>query len=358
LPRRWAALWAPAAILLSALALAPVSSAQSALPGEFFGVVPQGPPSPGDFDRMQGVVGTVRVPVEWFRVEARAGSYDFTALDQTVGRAADAGVRVLPFVYGSPAWLTADPARPPLRSAKARRAWAGLLAHLVHRYGPGGSFWRGRERQMPIRRWQIWNEPNYLLFWRPRPSPAGYARLLGLSARVIRGADPGATIIAAGVAPVEAGITPWAFLRRMYQVPGVRHDFDVVALHPYAPFVPWVEKQIRFVREVMVEAGDGGKPMQLTELGVASNGAFPNPFDKGPQGQAAFLSQTFRLALRNRNRWHLVGVDWFTWQDAVAADPHCVFCQYGGLFDSADAAKPAWAAFQRVAAAATAKAVR
>jgi hypothetical protein len=358
LPRRWPALWAPAAILLSALALAPVSVAQSGLSREFFGVVPQGPLSSSDFDRMQGVVGTVRAPVEWFRVEARPGAYDFTALDETVGRAADAGVRVLPFVYGSPTWLTGDPARPPLRSAKARRAWASLLAHLVHRYGPDGSFWQGRPQQMPIHRWQIWNEPNYLLFWRPRPSPTGYARLLGLSARVIRRADPGATIVAAGVAPVEAGITPWAFLRRMYEVPGVRRDFDVVALHPYAPFVPWVVKQVRFVREVMVEAGDGRTPLQLTELGVASNGAFPNPFDKGPRGQAAFLRKTFRLALRERRRWHLVGVDWFTWQDAAAADPHCVFCQYGGLFDAAGAAKPAWAALQQVAATASPKAVR
>ncbi len=38
-------------------------------------------------------------------------------------------------------------------------------------------------------------------------------------------ADPGATILAAGVAPVEAGITPWAFLRRLYEVPGVRRAF-------------------------------------------------------------------------------------------------------------------------------------
>ena len=307
---------------------------------------------------MQGVLGTVRVPVEWFRVEVRPGSYDFTALDETVGRAAESGIRVLPFVYGSPTWLTGDPARPPLRSPAARRAWTDLLTHLVRRYGPSGTFWEGRERRMPIRRWQIWNEPNYLLFWRPRPSPAGYARLLGLSARTIRAADPGATILAAGVAPVEAGITPWAFLRRLYAVPGVRRDFDVVALHPYAPFVSWVVKQIRFIHEVMVEAGDGRTPLQLTELGVASNAAFRNPFDKGPQGQALFLRKTYGIALRNRRRWHLTGVDWFTWQDAAAADPHCVFCQYGGLFDQAGTAKPAWAAFKRVAAAAGAKAVR
>jgi hypothetical protein len=332
-----------------ALTTAPVVAAQAKAPRGFFGVVPQAPPSSADFARMDGVVGTLRIPIRWFALEARPGTYDFDPLDQTIGAAADAGIRVLPFVYGSPKWLTGNPARPPLQSGRARAAWTQLLRKLVGRYGPAGSFWRGRARPLPIRRWQIWNEPNYLLFWRPRPEPASYAQLLRISARTIRRADPGATILAAGVAPVEAGITPWAFLRRLYEVPGVKRDFDVVALHPYAPYVAWVKTQIRFVREVMVEAGDGETPLQLTELGVASASNFPNPFDKGRAGQAAFLRKVFRLALRNRDRWHLGGVDWFTWQDATAADPHCVFCQYGGLFDAKGAAKPAWDAFRYVA---------
>ena len=301
---------------------------------------------------MKGVVGTVRVPVEWFRLEPRPRAYDLRGLDQIVGDAADAGIRVLPFVYGSPRWLTGDPARPPLGSDRARRAWADLLHRLVRRYEPGGLFWEGRERAMPILSWQIWNEPNYLLFWHPHPSPRGYAKLLERSARAIRAIDPEASILAAGVAPVEAGITPWAFLRRMYTVPGVRRSFDVVALHPYAPYVAWVKTQIRFVREVMVEAGDGETPLQLTELGVASASNFPNPFDKGRAGQAAFLRKVFRLALRNRARWRLIGVDWFTWQDATAADPHCVFCQYGGLFAADGKPKPAWGAFRGIAASA------
>jgi polysaccharide biosynthesis protein PslG len=355
LPRRWDLLRLASAAVLAALVSASPAAARSAVPQEFFGIVPQAAPTSGDFARMEGVVGTLRTPVEWGELEPRPGSYDFGSLDATIGQAADAGIRVLPFVYGTPAWLSRDPARPPLESGRARRAWTGMLQTLVRRYGPDGSFWQGRAAQMPIRRWQIWNEPNYLLFWHPRPQPARYAQLLRISARTIRHADPGATILAAGVAPVEAGITPWAFLRRLYEVPGARRDFDVVALHPYAPYVAWVKTQIRFVREVMVEAGDGSTPLQLTELGVASDASFRNPFDKGRAGQAAYLRKALQLALRNRARWHLTGVDWFTWQDARAADPHCVFCQYGGLFDAGGAPKPAWSAFRRVAAGATAR---
>lgn len=272
-----------------------------------------------------------------------------------VGEAAERGIRVLPFVYGSPTWVTGDEARPPLGSAADRVAWVDFLRRVVQRYGPGGDFWRGRSHRLPIRRWQVWNEPNFVLFWRPRPQPHAYARMLRLSARTIRKVDSGATILTAGVAPVETGITPWAFLRRMYEVRGVRRDFDVVALHPYAPYVGWVEDQIRFVRLAMSKAGDGRKPLQLTEIGAASAGAFPNPFDKGRNGQAAFLRKTFRLSLENRHRWHLAGVDWFTWRDSNAADSHCVFCQYGGLFDFAGTAKPSWQAYKRVVTAATEK---
>ncbi len=351
-PRRIAAWGAPAAIMLLVLLLTAASSARAAPSRQFFGVVPQTALSSADFDRMRGVVGTVRVPAYWFALEPRRGEYDFGSLDKLVGEAADRGVRVLPFVYGSPTWATRNQARPPLHTAMARSAWVGLLRHLVGRYGPRGSFWRRPGTPMPIRRWQIWNEPNYLLFWRPRPEPAAYAQLLRISARAIRRADPGATILSAGVAPVEAGITPWDFLRRMYKVPGVRRDFDVVALHPYSPHVAWVEEQVLLVRQVMAEAGDARKPLQLTELGVASDGAFPNAYDKGPRGQAAFLRKVFRLTLQNRRRWRLAGVDWFTWQDSTAADPHCVFCQYGGLFDSDGTPKPAWLAYRHLSSAA------
>jgi hypothetical protein len=306
---------------------------------------------------MQGVVGTVRLPVFWFQVEPLPGQYDFSALDETVNGAAERGIRILPFVYGSPSWVSAQPAFPPLATASARRAWISFLGHLVERYGAGGSFWRGKSVKRPIRRWQIWNEPNFLLFWRPRPSPARYARLLRLSARSIRRRDPGARIVAAGVAPVEAGILPWEFLRRMYRVPGVRRSFDVAALHPYATSLRAMEYEIRHVRRAMAGGGDAATSLQLTEVGIASSGAYRNPFDRGLHGQARFLRRAYGLLRDNRRRWRLAGIDWFTWQDAPAPDPHCVFCQYAGLFDLEGAPKPAWWAF-RSALAAAAKPVR
>jgi hypothetical protein len=340
------------------LALVPAAGAAAPVPLGFFGVVPQGPLGPQDFARMRGVVGTLRIPIYWFQVEPSRGEYRFAELDETITRAAAAGVRILPFVYGTPSWLSTDPARPPLGSLSAERAWTELLRRLVRRYGPHGELWRGGPVQLPIRRWQIWNEPNFLLFWRPRPSPSGYARLLRISAHAIRDEDRSASVVTAGVAPVEGGMNPWEFLRRMYLVPGVERDFDIAALHPYSSSLRILEYELRLTRRVMARAGDGDRPLQVTELGVASGGQFPNPFDRGPRGQARYLERAFARLATKRHRWRISGVDWFAWQDGSGPDPHCVFCQFSGLFDTSMTPKPSWWAFKRIAAAATANPVR
>jgi Beta-galactosidase len=344
LRRGWLALAAVGLLLAASPALA----AQPPPPRSFFGVVPQGQLDASDFGEMRGVVGTLRIPVIWAQVEPRPGDFDFARLDGLVASAAEAGVRVLPFVYGTPAWLSADPARPPLGSA-GRSAWAGFLRALVRRYGPGGELWRGSAARQPIREWQVWNEPNFLLFWRPRPSPAGYARLLSVSARAIRGADPGARVVAAGLAPVEGGMLPWVFLRRLLAVPGAIRQFDLVAVHPYSSRLRDLALQVRLARQAMAAAGGARMPLLVSELGVASDSQLPTSFNRGRAGQARFLRDAYGLLLRKRGRWHIAGVDWYAWQDAQGPDPHCVFCQYAGLFDSKGKAKGAWWAYRSLA---------
>lgn len=289
------------------------------------------------------------MPLYWSVVEPERGRFDFSAADRLIGQAADRGVRVLPFIYGSPAWAEPRASRPPLVGVAAR-AWHAFLARLVDRYGPHGSFWTGRARRLPVRRWQIWNEPNFPLFWSGgRPSPAAYVRLLRGSARVIRRHDRGAIIVAAGLAPVEDGMYPWTFLREMYRVPGARASFDIAALHPYSTSVGMLEYELRLTRRAMARAGDGRKPLLVSEFGVASDGSRPNPFDKGPRGQARFLAAAYRLVIANRLRWRLAGAYWFTWRDGSGDDPNCIFCRYAGLFEADGSPKPAWWSFRRIA---------
>jgi polysaccharide biosynthesis protein PslG len=306
---------------------------------------------------MEGVVGTIRIPIYWMNCEPEPGELDLAALDDVIGRAADAGIRVTPFVYGSPSWVTSKPSRPPLAKAD-RRAWARFLKTLVRRYGPGGGFWADREVQSPIRIWQLWNEPNFPVFWAPRPSPIGYARLLASGSRAIHTVDRNARIVLAGLAPIEREPLPWVYLRRLYAVPGFSRSFDVVGLHPYSASLRSLSYQVEETRAVMAAAGDQAKPLEITEFGVASAGTKPSPMIKTPNGQAAFLRRAFNLMFEKRRAWRLSGADWFTWHDWPTEVASCVFCQNAGLFDVEDQPKPAWQAFRRIAARAAARSVR
>jgi hypothetical protein len=200
---------------------------------------------------------------------------------------------------------------------------------------------------MPIRLWQVWNEPNFVVFWKPHPNPLAYARLLRVSARVIRRADRRAKIVLAGVAPVGAGIKTWVFLRRLFRVPGIRDDFDLVALHPYSTTLSELEYQVRKVRQAMAAARLGKLPLLVTELGVASWGSYPSAFVEGSVGQADFLQGAYRRLLQMRRRWHIAGVDWYTWRDQSLADPTCSFCQGAGLLGLDGKPKAAWWAYRR-----------
>jgi polysaccharide biosynthesis protein PslG len=317
------------------------------VPAGFFGAVPDAPLGAGGWSAMAELGLSDRFQVVWAEVEPEAGRFEWAGVDAIVAEAAARGLKVMPEVYGTPTWVAPEASEPPL-GAEARVAWAGFLQALVHRYGPGGEFWAGWPHAAPIRRWQIWNEPNYPLFWQPRPSPSGYVHLLQVSKKAIQEVDPKAQIVAAGLAPIEHEPPPWKFLQEMYAVRGARRAFEAAALHPYTNSLRGLGYSVASVRRVMAQAGDSTKPLFLTELGVSSAGG--SAFDLGLEGQAEFLRGAMTLLARQRLRWHLGGVFWFTWADSTGEAPGCPFCDNSGLFGIGGEPKPAWAALRQVVA--------
>lgn len=342
------------AVTLALWVAAPTAEAASR---GFFGIVPQGRLQHGDFQRMGKLGLSLRLPVFWSEVEPRRGELDFSELDRVFGEAADNGVGVLPVLSGTPSWLAASSASPPL-GPEALSSWTTFLGEIVGRYGAGGSFWETRVRRAPVHLWQIWNEPNFPIFWAPRPAPRAYARLLHRSARTIRAIDPDAGIVAAGLAPIERQIAPWEFLRRLYRARAAKRDFDFVALHPYASTIRGLAYEVRMTRQVMARAGDARTPLLITEFGVASGSQVATSFDLGPVGQARFLEAAYNRMLERRRRWRIAGAYWYAWADSSGIESHCVFCQYSGLFDRAGRPKPAWWAMRRVVTRAARQPVR
>jgi hypothetical protein len=131
-------------------------------------------------------------------------------------------------------------------------------------------------------------------------------------------------------------------------VRGARRAFEAAALHPYTVTISGLAYSVGSVRRVMAQAGDGAKPLFVTELGVSSAGG--SSFDLGLQGQAEFLRGALTRLAQNRRRWHIGGVFWFTWDDSPANSPGCPFCANAGLFGVGGEPKPAMAALEGVIA--------
>ena len=201
-----------------------------------------------------------------------------------MGRLASRGIRVAPVLWGSPDWAnTGGRQRPPL-SATARSAWQRFLEAAVARYGPGGRYWENGYRQQfgagatpwPVNSWEVWNEPN-LKFFDPggtvKEKVLRYGRLVQISHDAIKAKDPHARLVLAGMAPRTGSgtVDSSTFLGQLYsQLRGFGDDFDVAALHPYAPELDQVRQAIVEFRAVLTAHDDESKPLWITEFGWGS----------------------------------------------------------------------------------------
>lgn len=310
----------PIAMLAAALALlaaaAPAEAAERSVPPGWLGVTIDGPMTPteeGEWDRMVGAgVETVRAAMRWTVIQPkrkRPPTYAFT--DPIVEAAAKRGLAVLPVVENTPAWAAIrrrDYASPPRDPAEVRRLFDGL----VRRYGPGGAFWAARPDlpYVPIRAWQVYNEPNLPGFWSEQPFAKSYVRTLRAAAQAIRAADPDATVVLAGLTNRS-----WADLRKVYAAGGRGH-FDAVALHPYTAKPANVLRVVKRARRVMRANGDRRLPVWITEFSwTDAPGRRGKRFilDTTTKGQAWRLGDVLRRFAAARKQARIERVFWYTW---------------------------------------------
>jgi hypothetical protein len=304
---------------LAALLVAAPAHARS-VPRGWLGVQADGPlTEPGNpFGSEWGLmassgVESVRVAFDWREAQrTEDGPIDFSATDAVVVAAAAQGLLVLPVVHRTPGWAARRPRDGAAAAPRGTAAYARLLTALVGRYGPNGSLWAEQPGlpKLPIRDWQIWNEPNLTRYWTPQPFARAYVKLLRASRRALRAADPGSRTILAGL-PNES----WIALRQVYRAGG-RGAFDAVALHPYTGRPRNVIRLVEFARRVMRRYHDGGRPVWLTELSwPASQGktAGAPGFVTTERGQAARLELALSLLAKERRLLRIERVVWYTW---------------------------------------------
>jgi hypothetical protein len=362
------------AVLVAVVVLGAFAANAAALPAKFFGVVPQSALTQEQFNTLKkGKVKSMRVAVNWAGVQPKKGAFEWKGLDEEVERAAQSGIELLPFLIGPPTWAVPSatvpgtggalaPAHLPTTGTSAT-AWRNFLKAAVGRYGDGGTFWSEHPMlpDVPIKDWQIWNEPNFKYFV-AKPNPTEYGQLVKISSATIKSVDPEAQIILAGLFAKPAGgrhlnasgklvfgTSPnyygSYFLEQMFKTnPGIKSRFEGVALHPYVARYRQLAPEIEEVRNVLTKAGDGTEPLWITELGWSSEPPVgpSNVFAVGASGQARELKGAFTLLSQDQAKFRLTHVYWFSVDDALET---CNFCNGSGLFKKGFIPKKSWTEF-------------
>ena len=210
----------------------------------------------------------------WAYIESSEDRYDWAAADRIVRHAGNQGIRIIARMGLVPDWARESDrlATSTLNTLpeESYADFAEFVADFAARYAG------------VIDQIIIWNEPNLAFEWGfSEVDPAGYARLLEAVYEPVHAANPNVEILAAPLAPTlepegsAAGLNDLLFLQALYDA-GAAPYFDALAVHTYgfttAPDDPPAPDKLNFrraelLREIMVENGDAGKPVYVTETG-------------------------------------------------------------------------------------------
>jgi hypothetical protein len=353
-----------AVAVVSLAALAATSASADAppppngAPTDFVGLVSDDAfAAPGDYRQQQLTtqaslgVRLLRQTFDWSQIEVARGRYDLSYYDGFVGDAARAGITILPILFRAPRFRGGKAgtiAYPPKRYADLGR----FGAVLVRRYGPDGTFWSQNPDvpKLPIRSWQIWNEPNLKAYWGRAPNAKQYAKLLRAAAKPIKAADPSAEIVTAGMPESKIGVPLKKFIPALYRA-GAKSAFDVLAINPYGHTAAAVIRNIARARNLMRRFGDDA-PIWATELGWSDSGP-GGPQRVGPQGQATQLSNLIGALLRDRSSLNVRGFVYYQWRDGRPYNGKDFWGLHTGLLTRDGQPKPAYYALQQALAAGT-----
>jgi len=279
----------------------------------------------------------------WDAIEPERSAYDWAIWDEIVEGASRHKLVLIAVLDRSPAWARAgEDVENALAPPAETRDYGAFVQAFANRY-----------RDL-IDYYQVWDEPNISPHWGARwVDPGAYSRLLREGAIQVRAADPGATVLAAALAPNAepggANMSDVQFLDALYHS-GAAEWFDAVAVQPYdfgqpliAPPDPnqlnWA--RVTLLRDVVDDHGDSSTAMWAVSFGRQGASA-----QTGGVERALALSEAVQDA---RERWPWMGpMLWAAWspQDAhsqyALTGPGIDTAPFGALERLAKAPATAW----------------
>ena len=345
-----------AALTAAALLSAPTAAAK---PRDFVGIVAEDVfwESPSYREQSFAVqrqlgVQVVRQTFDWSRIETAPGQYDFSEYDSFVAHAARHGIRIVPVLFRPPAFRargvhTDRKTYPP----KTFAHMGHFGAAIAERYGRGGSLWNelpSGSAKRPITSYQVWNEPNFPVYWPGGPNAKQYVKLLKKTGKAIKSVDRRAKILTGGLPDSKSGgaVRLFKYIRQLYKAGGKRH-FDVLSINTYAKNPRQLAKLLRKVRKLMNKRRDRKAKIWASEFGWATQGP-DSRFTVGAKKQARHIGGSIKKMGKLRRKLKLAGFVYWNWKDAP---PYRVGFDFwglhAGLVQQDGAPKPALAAFAK-----------
>jgi hypothetical protein len=259
----------------------------------------------------------VRIDVGWKALEqtgkGQFSSYQFNLAMNTFTMAQQRGIKVLAELWGTPTWAN---------GGQGQNVPPSNVNDYADIAGYAANYFKGK-----VNAWEIWNEPNLSGFWSTK-DPATYAAMVKAAYPRFKAADPTVPVVAGATANND---TPW--LTQFYAA-GAKGSFDVLSVHPYqvptnlGPEVAdngciCTMDHIRTVHDLMVQQGDGAKPIWGTEYGWSAHAnTGTESADKigvTEDQQGDFLQRS--LVWFAANHPYVTNVFWYNERQKVTGDP-------------------------------------
>jgi polysaccharide biosynthesis protein PslG len=293
----------------------------------------------------------VRFQMIWGSIQhASPSEHKWGHYDALVRAIVARGMKPLAVLGTTPAWARSETCAEELTCAPSDPAdFARFAGDAAARYSRRG-----------LHHWEIWNEPNSAIFWKPHPDPVAYTALLRATYPAIKAADSRSVVISGGLASVgtvldptgPATINPVEFLLVEYEN-GAAGTFDALGVHPYTfPFMPgdtngygWrvLGHGTPSIRSLMSTYGDAEKELWATEFGAPT--ALGLRGGVSDAAQAKSVRKAYAIWARKPWAGPLI---WYSFRDrgGDTSDRENFF----GLVRADGTRKPAYFTYQRAAA--------